>query len=85
LDVVADFISHAIIVIYSFCFYCLAKDFIVTKVKLAIKIFKLLTLVFIIDILIKAGGIYYQWKTKKDIIKNIFTYLAICESIIVLS
>lgn len=85
IDIVADFMSHAIIAVYSFCFYCLAKDYIVSKVYLIIKIFKILTLLFIITVLIKAGGIYYQYKTKRDQIGNIFIYLAICEGIIVLT
>jgi hypothetical protein len=59
MDIVADFISHAIITVYSFCFYCFAKDYIVTKVYLIIKIFKILTLIFIINVFVKVGGIYY--------------------------
>jgi hypothetical protein len=59
MDIVADFISHAIFAVYSFCFYCFTKDYIVTKVYLIIKIFKILTLIFIIDVFVKAVGIYY--------------------------
>ena len=59
LDIVSDFISHVIIAVYSICFYWLTKDYIVARVYLIIKIFKILTFVFIIDVFIKAGGIYY--------------------------
>lgn len=59
MDIVADFISHAIIAIFCLCFYCLSRNYIVNKVFLMIKIFKLLAVAFIVDVFIKAGGILY--------------------------